>query len=49
MADILKAMSISGGILLLVVVVVIVVCITAVNRGATAMDEDARRGGHHGQ
>ena len=46
MADMLHAMSISGGILLLVVVLVIVVSIAAVNRGTEAMENDTKHGGH---
>ncbi len=47
MANILKAMSISGGILLAVVVLTIVICIVAVNRGAAAMKDNGKSGGRH--
>ena len=39
MADLLRALSISAGILLLVVVLIIIVSIVAVNRGAAEMAE----------
>jgi hypothetical protein len=46
MAEVLKAMSVSGGILLVVVVLVVIVSIVAVNRGAAAMEDEAKRSGH---
>jgi hypothetical protein len=47
MANILKAMSISGGILLVVVILTIVISIVAVNRGTAAMKENSKSGGRH--
>ena len=42
MAAVLRAMSVSGGILLLVVVLGVIITIAAVNRGAAAMKEDSK-------
>ena len=42
MADVLKAMSVSGGILLPIVIFIIIVSIATVNRGIEQMG-----GGHH--
>jgi hypothetical protein len=43
MSAALQAMSVSGGILLLVIILVVVVNIAAVNRGAKAMEDEAKR------
>lgn len=45
MPDVLRAMSISGGILLGVVVLVVIVSYVTVRRGEVAMAEDAKKHG----
>ena len=46
MAEVFKAMSVSGGILLLVVILMIVVSMAAVRRGVTSMQDNPKKGRH---
>jgi hypothetical protein len=43
--DLIHALTMSGGILIGVVVLIIIISITAVNRGATQMADEAKQHG----